>query len=179
MTTRSQPGDFVLREIAGNGGGEAFEHWLATGKYLYEGVEYNHPPHQIEVDVGRGVLYIHSLMIGKTVLRICRIPDIVMIEGLVYLPKHFWSMSLGLKTTPSGKGMSGHPLWRRGHVMVVKKEPVFFVLPDFFQMAEGGSFSVADEAGSVVLTVDDVPVRIMKSLWLGEFADITIGVTRR
>ena len=65
----------IPRALAGNGGGDPFDHWMKTGKYLWKGIEYSHVPYQLEVDTSRGVLYLHSLVTGDTRLRTCRIHE--------------------------------------------------------------------------------------------------------
>lgn len=147
-------------------GGPAFEHWRQTGKYLWEGTEYSSPPHQLEIDLQRGVLYLHSLLIGRSSLRVCRIPDYVM-----------WPFIAGtgpgvidLKTTP--ERAEGHTLKGR-----VEREPVFLDLPAE-SIDDGGSFAVRDIADTVLFVFHGVPGQIIKDLWLGEFADITVGWTK-
>lgn len=142
----------------GNGGGEEFERFLATGKYLWKGVEYTNPPHQLEVDTGRGVMYLHNLLSGRTALRVCRIPD-----DLIRLFE-VGTVVIDLVHTPVRRGGKAGK--------VIKKEPVFLSI-------EADGFDIEDEAGQIYFTFKNVPDRLMKDLWLGNFVDITIGFTGR
>lgn len=154
-----------LKEIKGNGGGERLEHWLTTGKYLYKGVEYADVPHQLEVDTGRGVLYLHNLLMeGQTVLRVCRIPG----DVLQVFAGGIGTVSIHLKTTATGRGIP------RGKI--IKKQPVFLNIPGSFPEV-GGEFSIVNEAGQIFFEFGDVPGELMKALWRGDFADITLGYT--
>ena len=154
----------------GNGGEDSnkeFEHWMKTGHYLWKGVEYTQVPHELEVDTGRGVLYLHNLMMKQTVLRVCRIHDELMrlfASGLI-------SIGIDLKNTTIRRG---GPV--RGRIM--KIAPVFLNLPDFFKPGEG-TFSIVDENKHLFFEFRHVPEKNIKDLWKGNFTDITIGVTGR
>ena len=136
-------------------------------KFLWGGVEYTDPPHQLEVDTGRGVLYLHAFVAGQTVLRVCRIPDDLIgpfVQGT-------GTVSINLKHTPAREG-------RAAYERVVKKEPVFLSLPQQ-PKEEGNSFSIDDIAGTVLFDFEDVPGKVIEDLRFGRFADITIGYTGR
>ena len=152
-------------------GGEEFEHFVATGKYLWKGVEYTNLPHQLEVDTSRGVIYLHNLLMGQTVLRVCRVPDdiIRMFE--------MGTVVIDLVRTPIRHG--------GGAGKVIKKEPVFLSISGAQQLLTGtlpsgpGSFTIVDEAGQVYFEFRNVPERLIKDLWFGNFVDITLGHTGR
>ena len=142
----------------GNGGGKAFEHFRATGKYIWKGNEYTDPPHQLEVDTNRGVMYMHNLLSGITALRVCRIPD-----DLIHLFEA-GTVVIDLVHTPERRG------GKKGKI--IKKEPAFFSI-------EANSFGIVDEAGLVYFEFRNVPDNLIKELWLGHFIDITLGFTGR
>jgi len=142
----------------GNGGGEQFEHFLATGKYLWKGVEYTSPPHQLEVDTNRGVLYLHNLMSGITALRVCQIPD-----DLVRLFE-VGTVVIDLAHVPARRGGKAGK--------IIKKEPAFLDI-------RADEFGIVDEAGLVYFTFKGVSANLIKDLWLGKFVDITLGYTGR
>lgn len=169
---------FVLNDVphailnSGNGG-PAFEHFLATGKYLWKGVEYNSLPFQLEVDTGRGVIYLHNLMSGQTALRVCRIPD-----DIIRLFET-GTVAIHLVRTPARKmgevSKSGK---------IIKKEPVFLDISGAQIILAGrppgpGEFSIADEAGLVFFEFENIPANLVRDLWIGKFVDITLGYTGR
>lgn len=154
---------------AGNGG-PAFQHWLSTGKYLWQGKEYTDPPHELEVDLRRGVLYVHSILAGQSVLRVCRIPDNV----LWMFASGAGTAYIDLKTVAVRGQVSGSSGTLKG---TIEKQPVFLDIPESYSVVDGGIFSIADEAGLALFSFSGVPGSIMKRLWYGEFADITIGFT--
>lgn len=168
-----------MAETTSNGS-PALEYWLKTGNYLWEGFEYSEAPNELEVDVARGVLYVHSLIIGDTRLRMCSIPDDVFtLSGIMSLgPRDmFFHLDVDLATTPAGRGMSDNPLYKKGATVIYRRKPVFFALPGFIEPSGISSFSVVNEAGAPYLDVHGVPEYITKQLWLGKFADITVGHT--
>lgn len=141
---------------------------MTTQGYPYEGIEYIKPPHQLEVDTDRGVLYMHDLTAGQTVLRVCRIADHI----LVGFYNELGTVQLPLRSViPRIRGVEE----RKG---VLKKEPTFINLPDHWD-SNNGLFTIETEAGAVMFEFYNVPDRVMKSLLAGEFTDITIGVTGR
>ncbi len=142
----------------GNGGGKEYEYFLATGKYLWNNTEYTDPPHQLEVDTGRGVIYLHNLMSGKTALRVCRVPD-----DLIRLFET-GTVVIDLVHTPVRRG--------GGAGRATKKEPVFLAI-------KTDEFDIIDEAGLIHFTFKGVPSNLISNLWLGEFVDITLGHTGR
>ncbi|GAI86640.1 unnamed protein product [marine sediment metagenome] len=149
----------------GNGGGEALEHFMLTGKYLWKGKEYNKPPHQLEIDVSRGVIYLHNLLTGKTFLRVCRIPDdmIRLFEvGVVVID---------LLHSPIRRGGKGGK--------IIKKEPTFLIISGGQELLAGrlpgpGEFKIVDETDSAYFEFRNVPANLIRDLWFGEFVDITL-----
>lgn len=116
-------------------------------------------PHQLEVDTGRGVLYVHSLLRGVTALRVCRIPDesvrlFASEDGIVVIDLRGYSHRL----EPHLKGRT------------IKKEPVFFDIRE-------DSFTVRSQAGVTLFEFKNVPLRLINDLRLGDFVDITLGYT--
>jgi len=147
----------------------AYQHWLKTHMYLYKGVEYTNAPHELEIDTSRGVIYLHNLMDGKTVLRVCRIPD-----DLIHLT-NIGTITIDLIRTPS----------RHGHTpgKIIKKSPTFLNLSGAekmmdLQTPEAGRFSINDESGMILVEFWSVPGRLLKDLWFGNFVDITLGYTK-
>lgn len=154
----------------GNDGGPVFEHFLATGKYLWKGVEYANVPHQLEVDTNRGVLYLHNLMSGITALRVCRVPD-----DLIRLFE-VGTVVIDLMHSPVRRGGKAGK--------IIKKEPAFLDISGAQELLAGelpgpGGFSIVDEAGLVYFEFKNVPANLIKDLWLGNFVDITLGYTGR
>jgi len=147
---------------------EPYRHWVLTGKYLWKGVEYTTAPYKLEVDTGRGVLYLHSLLTGQTVLRICRIPEET---TMVFLAGR----------SPTLDIMAAHPrrIEARELGSIVEFSPVFLNIAGPFPPEERGAFTIETESGRILFEVVGVPRREMKSLWMGEFTDITIGLTGR
>lgn len=148
---------------------DAFKHWQETGKYIYKGIEYTDVPHELEIDTNREVIYLHNLMDGRTVIRVCRIPD-----NLIHLV-NVGTIVIDLVRTPS----------RHGHTpgKVAKKSPTFLNLSGEermldLQTPETGRFSINDESGMILVEFLNVPGRLLKDLWFGKFADITLGFTR-
>lgn len=128
-----------------------------TGKYLWKGKEYTHLPHQLEVDTGRGVLYLHNLLTGETILRVCQIPDdiIGMFEiGTVVIDLVHTSAKHG------GKGSK------------TIQEPTFLNIT-------GNSFVITNEGGQIFFEFKEVPAHLIKNLRLGDSVDITLGITGR
>lgn len=125
-------------------------------------------PLQLEVDINRGVLYLHSLLTGQTLLRVCRIPNDLMqlfASGMV-------AIVIDLKRIPMRKeGPSTH---RR----TVKTDPVYLSLPDS-TVGDAGKLFIKDSMGRTHFEFTSVPDYVMKQLWTNQFADITIGVTGR
>lgn len=154
----------------GDGGGKELEHFIATGEYLYKGVEYSKPPHQLEVDTGRGVLYLHNLMSGQTALRVCQIPD-----DLVRLFE-VGTVVIDLIHTPVRHGGESGK--------IVKKEPVFMSISGTEELLarqplSPGGFTIEDEASLVYFEFRNVPGNLLDGLWRGNFVDITLGYTGR
>ncbi len=168
---------FVLNDVPhaigltkGNGGGKEFEHWMATGKYLWKGIEYTKVPHQLEVDTNRGVLYLHNLMSGITALRVCQVPD-----DLIRLFE-VGTVVIDLVSTPVRRGGKAGK--------IIKKEPAFLDISGAQELLVGefpgpGGFSIIDEAGLVYFEFKSVPANLIKDLWTGKFVDITLGYTGR
>jgi len=154
---------------SGNGG-PAFGHYLATGKYLWKGTEYTHIPRQLEVDTGRGVVYLHNLLSGRTDLRVCRVPDDIIRMFEV------GTVVIDLVHTPVRRG------GKAGRI--IKKEPVFLEISGAQELLAGelpgpGEFSITDEAGLVYFEFKNVPANLIEGLWFGNFVDITLGYTGR
>ena len=168
---------FMLNDIPhaagltkGNGGGDVFDHYMQTGKYLYKGKEYDHVPYQMEVDTSRGVIYLHNLMSGITALRVCRIPD-----DMIRL-FDVGAVVIDLAHSPVRRGgKSGK---------VVKKAPTFISISGAQELLAGeppgpGGFSITDEADLVYFEFRNVPANLINDLWFGNFVDITLGHTGR
>ncbi len=127
--------------------------------YEYKGVQYISRHLEYELDTGRGVLYLHDLTIGMSVLRICRIPDgavDMMLSGTAELDL--------ATTTPRSESIIGE-----GKVRIA---------PVFLEVSEE-SFIVVKETGGILLEVKGVPENILATLREYKFSDITIGWTRR
>ena len=121
---------------------------------------------QLEINVNRGVIYVHSLLTGQTVLRVCRIPDDLM--------QLFWSgmvsLQIDLKRTPTRR--EGCSMRRN----IAKTDPVCIKTPDSVQGDVGG-FSIVDSMGRTLIEFTSVPMSVMLKLWTEQFVDITIGYT--
>jgi len=146
----------------------AFEHWQKTGKYLYKGVEYTDVPHELEVDLGRGVLYLHNLIAGTTVLRVCRIPRDTITLVTIGTPV------IDLINSPSGG--------RNTAGKVIKRKPAFLEISGSESMMDmrvppTGSFQINNEAGQSYFDFKNVPGNLLYDLWMGKFVDITMGYT--
>lgn len=156
---------------------------VEAGKYYWQGVYFDSPPHQLEVDLGRGVLYMHSYLTGATALRVCRIPGRVLWQFLagvgIFAPG---VPVIDLQTTtPDALGES------TGLKGIVKREVALFDLPEYTN--GGGRFVITGweslediyrgEVSREFFVFTSVPLHIVKQLWFGEFADITIGFTGR
>ena len=127
--------------------------------HTYKGIEYVSRPLELELDMSRGVLYLHDPTSGKTVLRICRIPDALEDKFITE------GMTIDLSSvTPRGEGYSS-----RGKINMA---PVFI-------NTYGDMFTVAKEQGEIYLMVQGVPQHILSALKDYEFADITLGYTKR
>lgn len=125
-------------------------------------------PLQLEVNVNKGVLYLHSLLTGQTLLRVCRIPDDLMqlfASGMVVIV-------IDLRRVPVRRE---GPSRRR---QTIKTDPVYLSIPDWAE-ENFGEFSVIDSMDRTHFKFTSVPLNIMMQLWFGQFADITIGVTGR
>lgn len=153
----------IPRALAGGDGGPAFEHWQRTGNYLYKGKEYLAPPHQLEVDTQRGVLYLHNLLSGMTVLRVCRIPG----DILDVFMSRVGSTTISLLYTHTGGGIP------RGRI--VKREPVFLSFPPDVST----SFDINDVDVRTIFSFRDVPYKLVNDLLMGGVVDITLGITGR
>ncbi len=154
----------------GNGGGEAFEHFMLTGKYLWKGREYDKVPRELEVDKRRGVIYLHNLMSGKINLRVRRIPD-----DLIHLFK-IGTVIINLKLTPLRRGGANG--------RSIKISPVFLSISGAEELLAGkfpgtGDFTIENKEGQAYFEFRNVPGNLIKDLWLGNFVDITLGYTGR
>ena len=133
-------------------------------RFLFKGVEYISPPYELEVDPGRGVLYLHSLQTGLTVLRICKIPEEVWKD----FGKEGYPVSIDLLYTQPKTSPQIH----RGKI--IKRSPVFLEF-DPRHLTEF-TIIISDYEG-IWIDVLNVPEDLVKTLERGEFVDITLGYT--
>jgi len=142
----------------GTGGLEQQAASRMRDQYIYRGTEYRDKPYELEVDTGRGVIYLHEPMTGATVLRICRVPEEVT------------DTILGGGT---GDLVLSYAVPRIGYVggRVIRKSPVFLAFED------PEWIRIEDESGQVLLDVRGIPPGMSSGLRLGKFTDITVGVT--
>lgn len=127
--------------------------------YEYKGIEYVARPLELEVDISRGVLYLHDTTTGITVLRICRIPS-----GLRQIPVS-GTVTIDLKAVEED-------LILIPGVGRLRKAPVFTEVS-----IAGGYFVITDEAGLILIEVLNVPHQLLDTLKNYEFTDITCGYT--
>jgi len=134
-------------------------------KFLSKGVEYISRPYELEVDPGRGVLYLHSLPIGLTVLRICRIPEEVWKDfGKEGYPVLIDLLRTQPKVSPEVTGMK-----------IIKESPVFL---DIGPRYTGFTIDISAYKG-IWIDVLNVPEDLVRTLEKGEFVDVTLGYTGR
>ena len=134
-------------------------------KFMFKGKEYVSPPYELEADPGRGVLYLHSLKTGITVLRICRIP------------KEIWDVFMreGEPSTIDLLHAQPRVSVREDKGRVIRRSPVFL---DIDPNYTGFSINISDYEG-IWTEVMNVPSDLVRTLERGEFVDITLGVTGR
>lgn len=127
--------------------------------YTFKGPEYTSKPLELELDTGRGVLYLHDTTTGITILRVCRIPRKSILRWMM-----IGSVSIDLSTIEEGAESAEGP---------IRKES-----PVFLEISKAGEyFIVVDEAGAIIFEVLNVPEHLLESLDRYEFTDITCGYT--
>jgi len=127
--------------------------------FLWKEIEYTSPPLELEADISRGVLYLHDLRTGITLLRICRIPEEVMAK----VPTYGAVLDLAI----------AHPRVKTIRGKRFKKSPVFL---DIYK--EDNRFSIMVDDWDTVISVENVPMDYLGSLEKSKFTDITVGVTK-
>lgn len=147
-------------------------------KYHWQGVNFDSPPHQLEVNLSRGILYMHNCLTGVTSLRVCRIPRRELQEFLV--------PALGAPVIDLGLVIPGPPGGVTGLRGVERREIALLDLPEYTD--GGGRFAIIGwnklediyrgEVSKEFFVFTSVPVRVVTKLWMGEFTDITLGVTK-
>jgi hypothetical protein len=148
---------------------QQFQHFIKTGRYLYKGVEYTDPPHQLEIDTGRGVMYLHNVIMATTILRVCRLNDTAR-----NAPSDLICLVIDLVNSPySNKRTSGR---------TVKKFPVFLKISGVesimdMKVPPNGDFQIVDKTGGECYDFKNVPGQLLYDLWVGKFVDIIMGYT--
>lgn len=145
------------------------KYWIQTGKYLYGGTSYDDPPHELEVDTGRGVIYVHNLLSAETVLRVCRVPRDVI--GVIEID---CTAMIDLVHSPSSA--------RNVQGRIIKKKPVFIIPSGKEAMLDmkgppDGNFKITNLEGQSYYEFTSVPGNLIFNLWVGKFVDITLGYT--
>jgi hypothetical protein len=145
-----------------NGHDAAFDHFIRTGKYVWNNREYTDPPHRLEVGLGSGVMQVRNLLMDSLILRITGLTN-----------KMLWTFSSVSDTvyinlqTPVKKGeaptISG----------VKTVEPVFLQLP---QNVPGkyGQFVIVNESGEAIFLFSEVPVKLLMDLWTAKLVNISL-----
>jgi len=133
--------------------------------FLFKRVEYISPPYELEIDPTRGVLYLHDLKTGISLLRICRIPE----EVLKDFGKEGEPLIIDLLYTQPKVS----PQASKGRA--IKRSPVFLDISSGYTEF---SIIVSDYEG-IWIEVLNVPESLVKTLERGEFVDLTLGVTGR
>jgi hypothetical protein len=144
-------------------------YWQQTGKYLYEGISYSNPPHELEVDTGRGVIYVHNLISAETVLRVCRVP-----RDVIRVIEIDCTAIIDLVHSPSSiRNVEGR---------MIHKKPVFIIPSGKEAMLDmkappDGSFKIINIKGQSYYEFTSVPGQLIFDIWVGKFVDITLGYT--
>ena len=133
-------------------------------------MNFRNPPHELKVDIGRGVVYLHNFLMGQTVLRVCRIPDCVIrlfeVETVV----------VDLASTPERQ----EGIRRRGPVQ--RRSPSFLVISGADRMLsrtelDTGNFQIVGMSDKPYFEFRNVPGSLLYRLWVGVFVDMTLGIT--